>query len=108
MGVRADQQGLTIAVAAQAGVISVFLDGELDGASASLLVRTLEGLAAQRFVRLWVYLAGVTYIDDEAIEVLLTARARVREQRREFVVRSPSSEVARRFEQRADCAVLLS
>jgi anti-anti-sigma factor len=108
MGVRADQQGLTIAVAAQAGVISVFLDGELDGASASLLVRTLEGLAAQRFVRLWVYLAGVSYIDVEAIVVLLTASALVREQRREFVVRSPLSEVARRFEQRADCAVLLS
>jgi anti-anti-sigma regulatory factor len=105
---RVRQHGLTIAVVGRGDMVFVFLDGEFDAASTALLVRTLDGLAAQPFAGLWVSLAGVTRIDAVAIDALLAARARTCEQRREFLIRSPSSEVVRRLEARADCSSLMA
>ena len=107
-GVRVERDGLTIAIVTRTDLVVVFLDGELGAESRPLLERTLNGLAKQRFARVWVSLAGVTSIDTETIDVLVAARARAREQRREFIVRSPSAAVARSFAARPDCALLTS
>jgi anti-anti-sigma regulatory factor len=108
LDMRVRQHGLTIAVVGRGDMVFVFLDGEFDAASTALLVRTLDGLAAQRFARLWVSLAGVTRIDAGGIDALLAARARTCAQRREFLIRSPSSEVVHSLEERADCASLMA
>jgi anti-anti-sigma factor len=102
--VRVDQYGLTIATAERNELVVVFVAGRLDVWSAPLLARTLEGLLAQRFQSLWVSLAGVTHIDGRGIEVLLNARERASDSGREFEIRSPSSEVARRLEDLPDFA----
>jgi anti-anti-sigma factor len=105
---RVEQHGLTIAVATRGELLVVFLDGTLDAESAAVLTKTLEGLARERFAQLWISLAGVTDIDAEAIDALLAARTRTRQQHREFLIRSPSSPVTHYLEGRADCAVLIS
>jgi anti-anti-sigma regulatory factor len=105
---RIEQHGLTIAVATRGELLVVFLDGTLNADSAAVLTTTLEGLGRQRFAQLWINLAGVTHIEAEAIDALLTARTRTRQQHRQFLIRSPSSPVTHTLEERADCAVLIS
>jgi|tagenome__1003787_1003787.scaffolds.fasta_scaffold18674650_1 anti-anti-sigma factor len=105
---RVEQHDLTIAVATRGELLIVFLDGTFDATSAAVLTKTLEGLARQRFEQLWISLAGVTHIDAEAIDALLAARTRTRQQHRQFLIRSPSSAVTHYLEAHAACAVLIS
>jgi anti-anti-sigma factor len=105
---RVHQHGLTIASATQSGLVVLFLDGELDELTTPLLVRTLDGLTGQRFQRLWLNLSGLTGIDAGAIDALLEARRRARALGWELRIRSPSREVARMLEQRADCLGLVA
>ena len=104
---RLRQHGLSIAVVERDDHVVLFLDGELDLGSTALLVRTVEALAHQPFARVWVSLAGVSRIDEDGIDALLEACERTQALDREFLVRSPSCEVTRALEERADCAVLM-
>jgi anti-anti-sigma regulatory factor len=99
------QHGLT--VAERGDLIILFRDGELDHMSTPLLVKMLSGLEGQHFDRVWVNLAGLSRIDLGGIDALLEARSRTHRLRRQFLVRSPSCEVALAFEKRADCAKLM-
>lgn len=100
------RHGLTIAVVERDDIVMLLLDGELDHASTPLLKRILSALEAQRVNRVWINAAGLTRIDADGIDALLEAQSRTRRLSREFLVRSPSSEVTLAFEERAGCEVL--
>ena len=86
--------GLSIAVVWRDDVVVLFLHGNADHRSARLLTRTIHALAGQRITSMWVDLAGVEQLDAAGANALLEARERIRADGHDFVIRSPSREVA--------------
>ena len=86
--------GLSIAVVWRDDVVVLFLHGNADHRSARLLSHTVHALARQRITSMWVDLAGVEQLDAAGANALLEARERVRADGHDFVIRSPSREVA--------------
>jgi len=86
--------GLSIAVVWRDDVVVVFLHGNADHRSARLLSHTVHALARQRITSMWVDLAGLEQLDAAGANALLQARERVRADGHDFVIRSPSREVA--------------
>ena len=86
--------GLSIAVVWRDDVVVVFLHGNADHRSARLLTHTLHALARRRITSMWVDLAGVEQLDAAGANALLEARERIRADGHDFVIRSPSREVA--------------
>jgi len=84
------------------------LGGALDRRSARALTRVLDGLGAEESGSVWVDLAGASRIDAVAIHALLRARRRASELDHKFLVRSPSTEVARLLELRGASELLSS
>jgi anti-anti-sigma regulatory factor len=101
------RHGLTIALVERGDLMILFLDGSLDRMSTPLLENMLARLDEQHVEGVWVNLAGLSRIDEDGIDALLEARSRTHQLSREFLVRSPSSEVTLAFEERADCTELL-
>jgi anti-anti-sigma factor len=104
--VRIDVNGLSIAVTRCGDVVMLFLGGDLDLRSAQALGRVLERLGAKDSGSVWVELAGVSRIDAVGIQALLRARRRASKRGHEFLVRSPSTEVARLLELRGASQLL--
>jgi anti-anti-sigma factor len=104
--VRVDVDGLSIAVAQSGDVVRLFLGGALDRRSARALTRVLDGLGAEDPGSVWVDLAGVSRIDAVGIDALVRARWRASELGHEFLVRSPSADVARLLELRGASELL--
>jgi anti-anti-sigma factor len=105
--VRVDVDGLSIAVTRSGDVVVLVLGGALDRRSARALTRVLDGLGAEESGSVWVDLAGVSRIDADGIHALARARRRASELDHEFLVRSPSTEVARLLELRGASELLL-
>ena len=85
--------GLSIAVVWTDGRAALFLDGDLDRRSAPLLAKTLDAIAAQHPVSMWLYAAGIERIDTAGARILREAHRLAGDHGCELVIRSLSTAI---------------
>ena len=89
---------LEISSALSDGIVTVFLAGELDLASAPRLEEQLASLEERQPPRIVIDLGGLAFIDSSGLRVLLLADSRARERGYELVLLPGPEPVQRVFE----------
>ncbi len=90
--------GLEISSDVAGGAVRVFLQGELDLASARAMEERLAAIEEQEPARVVIDLGGLAFIDSSGLRVLLLADSRARERGCELVLAPGPEPVQRVFE----------